>query len=81
MHLVEFDRDRTNDSADAPDAKPEEQFFNDIVGEQNNDLAALYAALRQISGNIRRDLIELREIDLCLLMQVDDGRFVRIAPA
>ena len=81
MRLVEFDRDRADDGANAPYAKPEEQLFNDIVGEQNNRLAAPYAALLQITGNIGRDLIELCEIDFRLLMQVNDGRFVRVAPA
>ena len=81
MRFVKFDGDRTNDGANAPYAKPEKQLLDNFIGEQNDDIAALDATSRQISGDVRCDLVQLGEIDPRLLVQIDDGRFVRIAPA
>jgi hypothetical protein len=37
--------------------------------------------LRQVRGNASRDVVQLGEIDFRLLVQIDDRRLVRIAPA
>ena len=80
QHLrVDFDVERTHHGADPPDAEPQQQLLQVLVGQQQHAAALGDAAALEEGGDVGGDLVEGAEADRGAGLEIDDGGLAGIA--